>query len=56
MLRNVFCEQIMGSGISSVVDNSLCDPDGKPSAQKPCTDDDEMDSEDAAPKVNVVSL
>ena len=48
MLRNVFCQQTMGSDLLSIVDEELCEGE-KPAAQKLCSDDEEP--QDSEPKV-----
>ena len=51
MLRNVFCEQIVASGVASVVDDSLCQG-VRPQPQKSCSDLEEDEEQDSAPKVS----
>ena len=50
MLRNVYCEQITGDGLATIVEENLCTLEEKPPAQKACTDSEESD-DDTAPKV-----
>ena len=51
MLRNVFCEQIAASGMSTVIDESTCTGE-KPEAQKACSEDDDESDSMSAPKVS----
>eukprot|EP00094_Tigriopus_californicus_P005670 TCALIF_05465-PA protein Name:"Similar to Ppn Papilin (Drosophila melanogaster)" AED:0.16 eAED:0.17 QI:0/0/0/0.82/0.81/0.82/34/0/2463 len=50
-VRNVYCAQVAGKGISAVIDESLCEAGEKPVAQKSCNEDlDETATESDGPK------
>lgn len=53
-LRNVFCEQIVSNGLSTIADESLCEASQKPQAQKLCTDEENTSEEDSAPQVSLI--
>ena len=52
MLRNVFCQQIMGLDLLTVVDEDLCEGD-KPTAQKLCSESEDDEQQDSEPKVRL---
>ena len=52
MLRNVFCQQMMGLDLLTVVDEELCEGD-KPTAQKLCSDDEDDEQHDSEPRVRL---
>lgn len=55
MLRNVFCQQMIGLDKVSVVDEELCSGE-KPVAQKLCSDVEEEGPEDSEPKVRFLLI
>ena len=52
MLRNVFCQQMMGLDLLTVVDEDLCEGD-KPTAQKLCSESEDDEQQDSEPKVRL---
>ena len=50
MLRNVFCQQMVGLDTISVVDEEMCEGE-KPEAQKLCSEDQDQEPQDSEPKV-----
>ena len=51
MLRNVFCQQLVGLDMISLVDEELCSGE-KPEAQKLCSDVEEEGPQESEPKVS----
>ena len=51
MLRNVYCEQIVSSGIATIVDNDFCNEAEIPRPSKFCSEDSEDEVQDSKPEV-----
>ena len=51
MLRNVYCEQIVSSGIATIVDNNFCNEAEIPRPSKFCSEDSEDEVQDSKPEV-----
>jgi hypothetical protein len=52
LLRNVYCEQIVGSGLAAIVQEDMCTSfEEKPDQQKSCDSDDIGDVESSEPRV-----
>ena len=51
MLRNVYCEQIVSSGIATIVDNDFCNDAEIPRPSKFCSEDSEDEVQDSKPEV-----
>ena len=52
MLRNVYCEQIVSSGVATIVENEFCNEAEIPRPSKFCSEDSEDEVEDSKPEVH----
>ena len=52
MLRNVYCEQIVSSGVATIVDNEFCNEPEIPRPSKFCSEDSEDEVQDSKPEVS----